>query len=155
MIVFDLQCSAHHVFEAWFSSSDAYEAQRKQGQLICPICSDVRISKAVMAPNVGAKGNAARGAQPETLTALKPGPDVAPEAKALLAALAKAQAKALKSSKWVGRDFDRKARAMDAGEEASAAIHGQATPDEARALMEDGIGVMPLLVPVVPPEELN
>jgi hypothetical protein len=65
------------------------------------------------------------------------------------------QAEAIKTSTWVGKDFERQARAMDAGDVDQAQIHGQATPEQARAMMEDGIGVMPLLIPVIPPEERN
>ena len=58
MIVFDLKCnSAGHVFEAWFGSSEDYEAQRSRGLVQCPFCADPDVEKAVMAPHVGAKGN--------------------------------------------------------------------------------------------------
>jgi hypothetical protein len=61
----------------------------------------------------------------------------------------------LSKSEWVGRDFDSKARAMDAGEIDKATIHGEVSKDEAKALIEDGIGVMPLPFPVVPPSKRN
>ena len=57
MIVFDLRCSHDHVFEAWFGSSGAFEDQRERGLLSCPFCGDAEIGKAVMAPNIPAKGN--------------------------------------------------------------------------------------------------
>jgi hypothetical protein len=152
MIVFDLQCREAHVFEAWFSSSASFEEQKQNGHLMCPVCQSSDVAKALMAPRIGAKGN--RRADSPVVNTLKPKDD-APDLRKLMATVAKAQAEALKSSQWVGRDFDRKARAMDAGEETTKSIHGQTTPDQARALIEDGIGVMPLLVPVVPPEELN
>ena len=55
MIVFDLRCTRGHVFEAWFASSAAYDAQRSDGSLACPVCGDGQIDKAVMAPAVAAK----------------------------------------------------------------------------------------------------
>lgn len=158
MIVFDLKCAGGHVFEAWFGSSSAFEDQRGRGLVACPLCGNAEVAKAVMAPNVGAKGNQAL-AKPAAAAAPKPGPDpaaVTPEAmKAALQSLAQAQAKALETSEWVGRTFADRARAMHAGEEAVAPIHGQSTRAEAIALVEEGVSIAPLLVPVVPPEALN
>jgi hypothetical protein len=153
VIVFDLKCSADHVFEAWFSSSSSFDDQQRQGHLICPVCGCGDICKSVMAPNVAAKGNSKTSS--EVANVVKPSLPDTPEFQKLIAAVAKLQAEALPKSEWVGRDFDRKARAIEAGDEAPAAIHGQATPEEARALIEDGISIMPLLVPIVPPKERN
>ena len=157
MIVFDLQCGSHaHVFEAWFGSSDDYADQQERGLLACPICGDVTVSKAVMAPNVSAKGNARRAStSSQTVPVVKPDSPTAPEAKAMLAVLAKVQSEMLAKSTWVGRKFDSQARAMDAGEAPKASIYGEVTAQEAKALVEDGIGVMPLPLPVTPPEKLN
>lgn len=145
MIVFDLKCTHAHVFEAWFGSSADYENQRARGLLACPICGDADIAKAVMAPNIPAKGNRAP-ATPATAT---------PDPKALMAALAQVQAKMLEGSQWVGMSFADKARAMHAGEETAAPIHGQTSLAEAKALIEDGVPVAPLPLPVIPPEQCN
>ncbi len=157
MIVFDLRCSkAGHVFEVWFASSSAYEDQRARQLLVCPICGDQDISKAVMAANVPAKSNSRRMSQPAETVMSAPATDqMAAEMKAMLSKIAAMQAESIKSSQWVGKDFEQKARAMDAGEIDAASIHGQATPAQAKALMDDGISVMPLLIPIVPPDELN
>jgi hypothetical protein len=144
MIVFDLKCTHAHVFEAWFGSSTDYEDQRAGGLLSCPICGDPDIAKAVMAPNIPAKGNRA----PAT-------PAATPDPKALMAALAQVQAKMLEGSQWVGMSFADKARAMHAGEETTAPIHGQASLAEAKALIEDGVPVAPLPLPVIPPDQRN
>ena len=77
------------------------------------------------------------------------------KAKFMLSALAAAQAKLLEGSRWVGRDFDSQARAMDAGEIERTTIHGDVTAVEAKALIDDGIAVTPLPLPVVPPEKRN
>ena len=147
MIVFDLQCGAGHVFEAWFGSSAAWEDQRAAGLVTCPMCGSAEVAKAVMAPNVGAKGNqAASGGDAP----------VPPEAmKAAMAALAAAQAKMLEGSQWVGTAFADKARSMHLGEEPHAPIHGQTSAEEAKALAEEGVPVAPLPFPVVPPEASN
>lgn len=126
MIVFDLKCGGGHVFEAWFGSTDDYEAQRARGLVDCPLCGDGDVAKAVMAPAVGAKGN--RG-----------GAKVPVAAGDLLAMQRAMEAR----SDWVGGDFAVTARALhDAGETRS--IHGEATLAEARALAADGVPVMPL-----------
>jgi hypothetical protein len=151
MIVFDLKCdSAGHVFEAWFSNSDAFADQQQQGLLSCPICGDRKIAKAATAVGVPKKGNATTAHHLATTTE-----PTHLEAKELLAAMAKTQAKLLEDSQWVGRKFDVQARAMDAGEIERSAIHGEVTATEAQALLEDGVAVMPLPFPVIPPEKRN
>ena len=146
MVVFDLKCGSGHVFEAWFGSCVGYESQRERALIACPMCGDSAIEKAVMAPNIAAKGNRSADAAP---VAGKPDP------KALMAALAEAQAKMLEGSQWVGVAFADKARAMHLGEEAHAPIHGQASAEEAKALIEEGVAVAPLPLPIVPPEQRN
>ncbi|WP_375402575.1 DUF1178 family protein [uncultured Sphingomonas sp.] len=142
MIVFDLRCAGGHVFEAWFASGDSFAVQAREGQVRCPLCDSAEVTKAAMAPNVGAKGNRANGS-----TGTGP--------KEMLRALAVAQAKMLEKSEWVGRSFANRARAMHAGEESHATIHGQATVAEAKALADDGVPVAPLPLPLPPPETLN
>ncbi|MGY2735952.1 DUF1178 family protein [Sphingomonas sp. UYP23] len=154
MIVFDLRCSQAHVFEAWFGSSSAFEDQRERGLLSCAICGDRAVGKAVMAPNVGAKSNSRSevvASRPDIQT-----PAPTPGAiKAALTALATAQAEMLKSSQWVGRAFADQARAMHVGETAAAPIHGETTLAEAQALLEDGVAIAALPLPVVPPRSVN
>lgn len=140
MIVFDLQCAAGHVFEAWFASGAAYEEQRGGGLLACPICGDGEVEKAAMAPAVPAKGNQAPSSA---------------AVKQVIGALAAAQAKVLSGSEWVGDGFASRARAMHEGIEPRATIHGQATREEARALVDDGVPVAALPLPVVPPKQIN
>ena len=141
MIVFDLRCDGGHVFEAWFASSSAYEEQRARSLVSCPLCGDSAIEKAVMAPNLATKGN--RRATPPA------------DVKAALHAIAAAQRKALEGSRWVGGDFATQARAMHSGEQANETIHGQATIAEAKALVDDGVPVAALPLPVVPPKQAN
>lgn len=151
MIVFDLRCSGEHVFEAWFASSGAFEDQRARGLLSCPLCGDADIGKAVMAPNIPAKGNRRDPATTGTGTEA-PTPATM---KAAIRALAEAQARALEKSEWVGRAFADRARAMHAGDADPAPIHGEATMGEARALADEGVAIAPLPFPVVPPEAIN
>lgn len=160
MIVFDLKCESQgHVFEAWFGSSADYEEQKARGLLSCPLCGDMHVGKAVMAPAVAPKGNS----RPEfpAQVASSDGASIAmgagEEAKMreLIQTLAQAQKKALEGSTWVGRGFAEQARAMHYGEQDRSSIHGEVALEEARALIAEGVEVAPLPFPVVPPEVKN
>ena len=132
MIVFDLQCrDGGETFEAWFRSSADYEDQRAAGLVQCPFCESANIAKAPMAPRVPAKSS-------------NP-----------LARLAAMQAEVLKDSRWVGDQFAETARAMHSGDIEPAQVHGQATLAEAKSLVDDGVPVAPLPLPVVPPTQIN
>lgn len=156
MIVFDLSCDKGHRFEGWFGSSADYEDQRARGLLVCPACGSGDVNKAPMAPAVPAKGNSRQEvlppAEPAQLMANAPMP---PQVQKALAALAKAQAEALKGSTWVGDKFAEETRKMHYGERDEAPIHGQASLAEAKALIEEGVPVAPLPFPVAPPDKLN
>lgn len=133
MIVFDLQClDGGETFEAWFRSNADYDEQSAAGLVRCPICDSARVGKAPMAPNVPRKssGNA-------------------------LAGVAAIQSEMLKDSRWVGNQFAETARAMHSGEIEPAQVHGQATLAEAKSLVDEGVPVAPLPLPVVPPTQLN
>ena len=133
MIVFDLQCDdGGETFEAWFSSNADYEEQQAAGLVQCPMCQSANVRKAPMAPRVPRKG-----------------------ADNPLARLAAVQAEMLKQSRWVGDSFAETARKMHAGEIAHEQVHGKATIDEARSLVDDGIPVAPLPLPVTPPSQVN
>jgi hypothetical protein len=154
MIVFDLECQPlGHRFEGWFASSEDFAGQQARGLLTCPQCGAGDVAKAVMAPSIGRKGNQLPVVQAER----KPvaGGALPAEAREIMAKLAGLQAEALKQSTWVGEKFADTSRAMHYGERDVEAIHGQATAKEAKDLIDEGIAVMPLLVPVTPPEELN
>jgi hypothetical protein len=135
MIVFDLKCrDSGDVFEAWFQSSADYEDQKARGLVLCPVCQSVSVEKAPMAPRVPAKASAE--AQP-------------------LAQLAAIQARMLKDSEWVGDRFAEEARSIHLGEAEVRPVHGSATPAEAKSLIEEGVPVAPLPLPVVPPNQVN
>ena len=138
MIVFDLQCLAGgDQFEAWFRSNADFERQLEQGLVQCPFCQSSQVAKAPMAPQVPRKGD--------------DGPGVG-EAMAKLASL---QAELLRNSKWVGDEFADTARAMHHGEIDTTPVHGEATAEQAQSLVEDGVPIAPLPLPVVPPNQVN
>jgi hypothetical protein len=133
MIVFDLQClDGGETFEAWFRSNADYDGQRAAGLVQCPFCESPHIAKAPMAPSVPRK----------------PAGDP-------LAKVAELQAELLKGSRWVGDEFADTARAIHDGEIEPEQVHGSATPEQAKALVDDGIPVAPLPLPVVPPSQVN
>lgn len=150
MIVFDLACDNAHSFEGWFGSSEDFASQQAGGLLTCPVCDSAVIAKAPMAPAVPVKGNRATAA-PQPLANTRMPREVTEAFKALAAA----QAKALATSEWVGDRFASEVRSMHYGEAEEKQVHGRATKDDALSLMEEGIAVAPLLVPVHPPEDLN
>ncbi|MBO9518912.1 MAG: DUF1178 family protein [Porphyrobacter sp.] len=154
MIVFDLTCDGGHRFEGWFGSSEDFSGQMARGLVTCPQCGSAGVEKAPMAPAVPKKGNQRSAEQTEGKRALTHGPLPAEVAEAL-GKLAEAQAQALASSRWVGDGFAEHSRAMHYGERDSEAIHGHASAEEAKALIDEGIPVAPLPFPVAPPEELN
>ncbi|RLL71370.1 DUF1178 family protein [Paenirhodobacter hankyongi] len=144
MIRYTLKCDQDHSFDSWFASAEAFEKLRATGMVACTVCGSTTVEKALMTP------------------ALRPGRDAAPETAEhplstpqgeVEAALAAMRRVIEENSDYVGRDFVDEARAMHAGEKPERAIHGEARPDEARALLEEGIAVTPL--PFLPPRKTN
>ena len=163
MITFDLNCSNGHQFEGWFSSSADFEAQKSNGMLLCPHCNDPIVRKALSVPNVPRKGNQrgtevsqAHSAEPDAVVAGSADLDKgAPAIAELMQKLARAQMEMLDQSQWVGGHFAETARAIHYGEEQDRLIHGETSTDEAKALVDEGISLAPLLFPVVPPSAKN
>lgn len=138
MIVFDLRCLASgDLFEAWFRSNADFEQQLEQGLVQCPFCQSSRVAKAPMAPRVPRKG------------------DFGSDVRDVMAKLSVLQAELLRDSRWVGDDFADTARAMHHGEIDTSPVHGEATAEQARSLVEDGVPIAPLPLPVVPPNQVN
>lgn len=157
MIVYDLACENAHRFEVWFRSSTDYAEQQERGLVSCPHCGSLDVAKAPMAPAVPAKGNM-RPTVPAVANTAEPpveGGKLPEKVKAAMAALAKVQAETIKESTWVGEDFAKQSREMHYGTRDAKLIHGRATREEAKDLIEEGVGIAPLLVPVVPPDEVN
>jgi hypothetical protein len=166
MIVFDLECrTGNHRFEGWFGSSDDFVSQQERGLVSCPECGSADVGKALMAPNIGRKGNQIEIARPAKAQPMSNGPmsdgpmgkgaSLPPEAVEMMQKLAVMQTEALKQSRWVGESFADDARAMHYGEREVENIHGQATVEEAKELLEEGIEVAPLPFPVAPPGKAN
>lgn len=168
MIVYDLQChDADHRFEGWFKSSDDFTDQQGRGLVACPHCGSANVDKAIQAPRLARKGNQLSEAPPARRQSPASDPASVPAAASVdaplppqaveqvMQALATMQAEALRQSRYVGQNFVKDARAMHYGEREAETIHGQASVAEARELLEEGIGLMPLPFPVVPPDQAN
>lgn len=162
MIAFDLRCSGGHQFECWFGSSADFDAQQSKGLLTCPVCDDGVVDKALSVPNVGRKGNQVVSGQTQLPVPAAPAngevtnaPVLPPAMVEMMQKLATAQTEMLKDSQWVGREFAETARAIHYGEESDRLIHGETSPDEAKALAEEGVSIAALPFPVIPPEAKN
>lgn len=163
MKVLDLQCRRGHVFEGWFASEDDFQGQRARGLVQCPMCADDHIEKRLSAPrlNLGAREPSA----PAAVAANTQGGPMVPATHAsvdagmlppaLQAAWLDLARKIVANTEDVGLRFAQEARRMHHGEVEERAIRGQATPDEAVQLIEEGIAVMPLPLPAAAKETLQ
>ena len=130
MILFELRCAGQHHFEAWFKDGAAYDAQAAAGAITCPVCGDCGVEKAPMAPRL-VKG---RGDVPDGQTG-------AGEVRKALLALKK---KVQESCDYVGGRFPEEARKIHYGDSEARAIYGEASPEEARDLADEGVSVQRL-----------
>jgi hypothetical protein len=137
VIRFSLTCEHEHDFEGWFRSNDDFETQKKRGFVECPACGSHRVEKALMAPSVST------GRKQEKI-ALAMG-EAQKQAMAQLKALSR---KMRENADYVGDKFADEARKIHFGEADARGIYGEATPDEAKSLAEDGVEFMP--IPVFP-----
>lgn len=135
MIKYALKCNAGHVFESWFQSAEAFDTLKKAGHVTCATCGDAHVEKAMMAPQVAAK---------------RPLSEPVGEVEEKIAALRK---HVEENSTYVGGSFAKEARAMHDGDAPARAIWGEAKPQEAKALIEDGVPVAPM--PFMPREKTN
>lgn len=143
MKVLDLQCTHLHLFEGWFGSEDDYLSQRERGLIECPVCSDSVITKRLSAPRL----NLSRAQAPAELAVQPPVVEPSAAGAALQAAWMKVSREILASTDDVGTQFAEEARKIHYGEIPERGIRGQASPAEAASLIEEGIAVMPLLLP--------
>src|SRR5690606_6335614 len=141
MKVLDLACQNGHVFEGWFASENDFQSQKARALVQCPLCGDVCIEKQLSAPRLNL--GAARPS-PSAPSAPSTAPAAMPSRQALQAAWLRASRELIANTEDVGTRFAEEARRMHHGEVEARDIRGQATLKEAAALLEEGIGVLPL-----------
>jgi hypothetical protein len=152
MIRYALHCDRNHDFESWFQSSSAYDSQVKRKLVTCPICGSAKIGKAIMAPRiVGKKGRGPATPPPEPVAAtMAEAPSSGPtslmmaQEKELRTKLKELRDHIVKNADNVGERFANEARAMHYGDKEHRPIYGEASPDEAKSLIDEGIEVSPL-----------
>ena len=155
MIRYTLNCDNGHTFESWFANSSAYDKQAKRSLIACPVCNSSKVEKAIMAPRLG------RGAADDEPIASPPvqAPAAAPAAQVAMVSpvehelrkkLKELREHIVKNADYVGPSFPEQARKIHYGEVEHRSIYGEATPEEAKELHEEGIAFHPL--PVLPDE---
>ncbi len=156
MKVLDLHCQHGHVFEGWFASEEDFQRQLRDSLLQCPLCADTHVSKRLSAPrlNLGARQSTAESTAMAVNVPSSAGRVEAsgPELQAAWLALAR---KVIADTEDVGAQFAQEARRIHRGEAQERAIRGQASPQETLQLLDEGIAVVPLLVPEAAKETLQ
>ena len=156
MIRYSLHCDRGHTFESWFQSSSAYESQEKRKLVSCPSCGSVKVERAIMAPQiVSKKGREDTRAVPAAaqvagteVTASESTPLLMAQEVELRTKLKELRDHIVKNADNVGERFPNEARKMHYGDMEHRPIYGEASAEEARALIDEGVEVSPL--PVLP-----
>ena len=155
MIRYTLRCERDHTFESWFQNSSAYDSQVKRKLVSCPVCNSVNVDKAIMAPQIVSKKGREKtnpAPAPTETTAERPAGGTTPllmaQERELRAKLKELRDHIVKNADNVGERFPTEARKMHYGDIEHRPIYGEASPDEARALIDEGVEVSPL--PVLP-----
>jgi len=164
MIRYALACDQGHGFESWFSNSAAYDKQRKRSLVTCPLCGSAKVEKTIMAPNVGAGTTMSEPAGPQAdISPAPPAPlpappppknpvaMMSPPERELRQKLKELRDHIVKNANYVGPRFPEEARKIHYGETAHRSIYGEASPEEAKELHEEGIEFHPL--PILPDDK--
>jgi hypothetical protein len=153
MIRYNLRCDRGHAFESWFQNSSAYESQEKRKLVSCPACGSVKVERAIMAPQIVSKkrGDSAvpsPAAAATEVAAPASTPLMMAQERELRAKLKELRDHIVKNADNVGERFPNEARKMHYGDIEHRPIYGEASPEEARSLIDEGVEVSPL--PVLP-----
>jgi hypothetical protein len=152
MIRYNLRCDAGHAFESWFQNSSAYESQEKRKLVSCPACGSANVERAIMAPQIVSKKRDRPEPAPAAAATEAAAPASTPlmmaQERELRAKLKELRDHIVKNADNVGERFPNEARKMHYGELEHRPIYGEASPEEARSLIDEGVEVSPL--PVLP-----
>lgn len=149
MKVLNLHCANGHAFEGWFASEDDFQSQHARGLLACPMCNSADVHKGLSAPRLNLKSakpvaELSAAAAPAVPVAQPAPKGLAPE---LVRAWMEISRKVVESTDDVGSQFAEEARKIHYGEAQERGIRGQASPDQVRGLLDEGIDVLPLALP--------
>ncbi len=156
MIRYALVCDKAHGFESWFKNSDAYDKQAKRGLVSCPSCGSTKIEKALMTPSVGRSNKRSSPEKPQeapataAAAAKEPVAMISPAELEIRRKLKDLRKHLVSNAEYVGPRFAEEARKMHYGEEEHRSIYGEASTEEAKTMLEEGIEFHPL--PVLPDE---
>lgn len=139
MILYSLTCGNNHAFEAWFKDSAAFDAQAARKRVLCPHCQSANVEKAPMAPAIS-KGSAPPRKRPDRQ------PQIAGSDPRLQELLAKVRAHVEENFDYVGDKFPEEVRRIHYGESEQRGIYGEASLEDTKELIEEGIEVTPLPV---------
>ena len=153
MIRYTLRCDKDHSFESWFQSSGAYDSQVKRKLVSCPVCGSAKVDKAIMAPRIVSKKGRDKApvpveAPPAEAAATESTPLMMAQERELRAKIKELRDHIVKNADNVGERFPNEARKMHYGDIEHRPIFGEASPEEAKALIDEGVEVAPL--PVLP-----
>jgi hypothetical protein len=155
MIRYALHCEHGHGFESWFANSAAFDKQIKRSLVTCPVCNSAKVEKAIMAPNLGRNDAVEAPVSPPPALPAAPAPSApmpvmsAPE-RELRKKLKELREHITRNADYVGPSFPEQARKIHYGEVEHRSIYGEASPEEAKELHEEGIEFHPL--PILPDE---
>ena len=139
MIVYDLACAQGHRFEGWFASGDEFARQQGADLVRCPVCDDAKVERLPSARVSVPRGNAA------PLPAVPgPAPETSHAISGIPAELIAKLREIVRNTENVGKRFPEEARKIHYEEVPARAIRGQASPEEAQALQDEGIDFAPL-----------
>jgi hypothetical protein len=156
VIHYSLVCHKGHDFESWFQNSAAYDKQAKRGLVSCPLCGSAKVEKAIMAPRLARTDKStsivapAEESAPAPALAPTPVAMISPQEKEFRAKLKELRDHLTANADNVGKKFPEEARKMHYGEIEHRSIFGEASPQDAKELHEEGIEFHPL--PVLPDE---
>jgi hypothetical protein len=140
VIQYSLKCDRDHRFDSWFKSASAFDKLQAAGMVACSVCGSTEVEKALMAPRISA---GREEAEAPLSTPASPAEQ----------ALAELKRRIAEHAEYVGKDFATEARRIHEGEAPERLIYGEARPDDARRLIEDGVQVTPL--PFLPERKTN
>lgn len=145
MIKFTLACEAGHDFEGWFGSSKDYETQLQRDLVSCPFCGSLKVEKALMAPSVSTSRTKAKIQQKINVATVNK------SRQAMFAELKEMRDKITENAEDVGEKFPEEARKIHYGESQERGIYGEASPEDVKDLVEEGVKIAPL--PVLPDDK--